>query len=323
MATSASTTPSPSATLSVAMHLGTTIRGVALVAALGGLAAVVAVTGTRLDQAAQSATHTNEPVYLPRAEYLRPMSLGWQNALADILWFRTISYFGEHYRSDRTYPWLEAMCDLVTDLDPRAQHVYRFAGFILPWEANQADAGIRLLEKGARQFPDSWTLQYFLGFQTYFFKNDYAKALDHLRHAVRLPGVHPSVTTLIAVLAAEEYGPETTQAFLAELERDVDSADLRNLVRENMQAAQVAADLQQLDAAIESYHRRMGIKPLTVEALVDAGVLTSIPADPFGGKYVIDPVSGQARSSTGRQPSRLHQSKIREKALRGESLRDL
>lgn len=305
------------------MQLGTVIRGVALVVALGGLAAVIGMTGTRLDQAATTTARADEPVYLPRAEYLRPMSLGWQNALADVLWFRTISYFGEHYRSDRTYRWLADMCELVTDLDPRAEHVYRFAGFILPWEANQADAGIRLLEKGARQFPDSWSLQYFLGFQAYFFKNDYAKALAHLRRAIQLPGVHPSVAQLIAVLAAEQYGPDTTLEFLSELQRNVDSPDLRALVAEKIQEAQLASALQRINAALDDYEARYGHTPLTPDALVDAGLLAAVPSDPFGGVFVIDPLSGSARSSTGREPSRLHQSKTRERALRGESMREL
>lgn len=305
------------------MRLGTAMRGVALVAALGTLGAVVGVTGTRLDQGAALAARTDEPVYLPRAEYLRPMSLGWRNVLADILWFRTISYFGSHYRSDRTYPWLADMCDLVTDLDPRAEHVYRFAGFILPWEANQADAGIRLLEKGARQFPDSWQLQYFLGFQSYFFKDDYAKALAHLRRAAQLPGAHPSVAQLITVLAAEQYGAATTLEFLAELEHNVDSPELREVVREKMRETQLAHNTERVEDAVEIYRDRTGRTPLTVEELVDAGLLASAPGDPFGGMLVIDQLSGAVRSSTGRTPSRLHQSKVRERALRGEPLREM
>ena len=320
--TSASTTLPAAANLAAAMQRRVVIRRLAFWVALSGLTAAAAATGARLDRAATAATRADEPVYLPRAEYLRPMSLGWQNVLADILWFRTISYFGEHYRSNRTYPWLAEMCDLVTDLDPRAEHVYRFAGFILPWEANQADAGIRLLEKGARQFPDSWTFEYFLGFQSYFFKNDYEKALVHLRRAVQLPGVHPSVAQLVAVLSAEQYGPETALAFLAELEREVDSADLREVVRANMEDARMAAGLQRINAAVKEYQERTGHLPLTVEALVDAGLLPALPADPYGGTYVVDHLSGTVRSSTGREPSRLYQSKVREKALRGESLQD-
>lgn len=304
------------------MHLGTVIRGVALVAALGGLAALLAVTGARLDRAANAATRSDEPVYLPRAEYLRPMSLGWQNVLADLIWFRTISYFGEHYRSDRTYPWLAQMCELVTDLDPRAEHVYRFAGVILPWEANQSDAGIRLLEKGARQFPDSWLLHYYTGFHYYFFRDDYPRALEHLRQAMQLPGAHPAVATLVAGLAAEQYGPETTLAFFAELERTVDSADLRNVLRNNMDDVRLAVELQRVAAAADAYQQHSGRRPATVEEIVQAGLLPALPVDPSGGAFVIDQLSGEVRTTSGRSPSRVHHSKTREKALRGEGVRD-
>ena len=135
--------------------------------------------------------------------------------------------------------------------------------------------------------------------------------------------MHPSVAQLIAVLAAEQYGPETTLEFLAELERNVDSPDLRADVRDNIQEAQLAGDLLRLEAAVDVYRERTGSTPLSVEALVDAGLVERMPTDPFGGTFVIDPLSGAVRSSTGRTPSRLHQSKVRERALRGEPMRDL
>ncbi len=310
------------ASLRSAMQLTAALRGGAWLAALTVLTALLAVCGTRLDRLTVAAA-TDQPVYLPQAEYLRPMSLGWQNALANLLWFRTISYFGQHYRSDRTYPWLAHMCDLVTDLDPRAEHVYRFAGVILPWEANQVDAGIRLLEKGLRQFPDSWMLHYHLGFHAYFFKNDYAAALRHLRQAMALPGAHPAIARLAAVLAAQQYGPETTLAFLDELRNDIDSADVRNVVVEHMREARLAADLQALGAASAAYRDRTSTIAATPQALVAAGLLSAVPADPFGGEYVLDPQTGAARSSTGRTPSTLHSSKVRERALQGQPMRDL
>lgn len=289
--------------------------------ALGGLTCVAALTGARLDRVPGAAS--GAPVYLPKTEYLRPMSLGWQNVLADILWFRTISYFGQHYRSDRTYPWLARMCDLITDLDPHADHVYRFAGVILPWEANQADAGIRLLEKGVGQFPRSAMLHYHLGFNYYFFRNDYARALAHLRRAMALPGTHRPIARLVAVLAAHRYGPDPAIEFLSALAKDVDSPAIRGAIEEHIREARLAADLARIDAAAQAYRERIGRAPPSVDDLVAAGLLDAVPSDPFRGHYEIDPATGTARSSTGRVPSRLHQSKIRQKALAGESLRDL
>ena len=298
------------------------LRGAAWLLAAGACATVVAVTGIRIDRSAAAMPVDAQPVYLPKAEYLRPMALGWQNALADVLWFRTISYFGEHYHSDRTYPWLASMCDLVTDLDPRALHVYRFAGVILPWEADQADAGIRLLEKGLRQFPDSWLLHYFLGFNHLFFKNDHARALEHLRTAIALPGVHPAIARLASVLAAEQYGPEATLAFLTEMQANAEG-DVRAVIAEPVREAQLAADLARLGAARDAYVERLGRAPASPQALVDAGLLAALPSDPFGGRYEFDPRSGEPLSTSGHTPSKLHRSQIRERAQRGESLRDL
>lgn len=297
-------------------------RSLLWLSALALLGAGVATTARHLDRRAPAADLA-QPIYLPQAQYLQPMALGWRNALADVLWFRTISYFGQHYRSDRTYPWLAHMCDLVTDLDPRAEHVYRFAGVILPWEANQVDAGIRLLEKGLRQFPESWQLHYHLGFHHYFFKNDNDAALSHLREAMALPGAHPAVARLAAVLATEQYGPETTLAFLDAMRRDVDSGDVREVVVEHMREARLAADLERLRVAVQTYRERTGALPPSLLALVEAGVLDGIPEDPFGGRYELDPGTGAVRSDTGRVPSQLHTSRIRHRALQGESVRDL
>jgi len=286
------------------------LRPAGFFATLGILCAAVGLTAPRLEH--------SPPIYLPRAEYLRPMSLGYNNVLANLLWFRTISYFGEHYRSDRTYPWLAYMCDLVTDLDPRAEHVYRFAGVILPWEAGQADEGIRLLEKGVRVFPNSWLLQYWVGFTHYFFKNDFESAASAMRRAAQLPGAHPNTARLAAVLSAQQSGSETTLRFLAELKDEVDSDEMRAVVDQHMREAQLAMDLDRLTVAVAAYRERFGYPPSSLSNVVDVQLLDRVPNDPFGGVYLIDPESGSVTSSTGHTPSRLHQSKVRERVLRGK-----
>lgn len=283
---------------------------------------IVTVAGKRLDHQPTPSETSSAPIYLPQARFLRPMSLGYHTVLADMLWFRTISYFGEHYRSDRVYPWLAYMCDLVTDLDPRADYVYRFGGMVLPWEANQAEEGIKLLEKGVAVLPDSWLLHYWLGFSYYFFRNDYERALQHMSLAAQLPGQHPHATRLAALLHQHEYGPETTMNFLEEMARNADTDEVREVLRNQMREARLSADLERIGTAVAAYRDRFGEFPHSLSALVGTNLLNEIPPDPFGGVYRLDPTTGAVSSSTAHQPSRLYRSKKGEAALRGELPRD-
>jgi hypothetical protein len=290
------------------MQAVTALRGTAGLAALATLGAVVAGTSVRLERLARPADAAARLVYLPDARLLRPLVLGWDGVLADVLWFRTISYFGARYETERTYPWLARMCDLVTDLDPRAEHVYRFAGLILPWEAHEVDEGLRLLEKGVRNLPESWMLRYYLGMTRYFFESDLAAAAEHLGVAARLPGAPPVVARLAAVMHARRSDPATTIQFLRELLANTDSAQMREVLTRSIEDAQFRARAGTLEAAAQGYRARFGTPPPSIDALVERGLLRALPADPYGGVWRLDAATGRVGSSTGRTPRELHES---------------
>jgi hypothetical protein len=289
------------------------------VAALGLLAALAGTAGVQLERAPATGEPAAALVYLPDARLLRPLVLGYDNVLANVVWFRTISYFGEHYTGDHLYPWLARMCDLVTDLDPRAEHVYRFAGLVLPWEAGEVGEGIRLLQKGLRVFPRSWTLRYYLGIVRYVFQQDVAGAADDIRQAAELPDAPPIVARFAALLEARRSGPETTIAILEQMREHVTSPEARAVIDRSILDARVAWDVERLNGLVATYRERTGAFPADLGALVDAGLLRGVPPDPYGGVYEVDPTSGTVRSSTGRVPTELQQSpRARELQQRGE-----
>jgi len=263
-----------------------------------------------------------ELIYLPPTPFLRAVSLGYEHALADVLWFRTISYFGRHYRNDRLYPWLASMCDAVTDLDPSAEHVYRFGGLILPWEAAFVDDGIALLKKGTRNLPQSWELRYMLGFSYYFFRDDIEAASRTLRDASLLRGAPEFVSRLAALVYAAHEGPNRAIGFLAELERSGMSEEMRGVIHQRMRELALARDIDQLEAAVKGFERRFARFPADVHELVSMGLLTSVPPEPFGGQYVIDARTGQVRSSLGKKPWRLGSSRTREELLKRQHRED-
>lgn len=298
------------------------IRALAIaVVAAAGLVAAGYHSKPRLAAGLVRADVQALPEYLPDVRFLRLVSLGYENAVADFLWFRTINYFGVHYRTDRVYPWLARMCDLVTDLDPRAEHVYAFGGVILPWEAGLPDEGIAILEKGIRTFPRSWRLHFLLGFNYFFFKNDTASALPYIRRATELPGVHPFVSRLAAMLYSEQHGLDTARAFLEELQASEVPDDLRAVIAERLKDVQLTADIAALERAVAAYRDRFGALPRSLADLVASGLLGSLPSEPFGGTYVYDPGTGTVASSRGRLPLRSHLSPIRSQIQRRQAPR--
>jgi len=288
-----------------------TIRRV--VPGLGGflaLAFLVTWTGARLDARRSAFTAPDELVYLPDASRLRPLALGYDNVLADVVWFRTIDYFGAHYASDKAYPWLAAMCDLVTDLDPRATHVYQFAAVILPWEAHEPDAAIRLLEKGTRKLTRWWRLYYHLGVIHYLFKADQDAAAAYLSRAAAQPGAPPFVARFAAILQTKRQGPQTTIAMLEQMRDQATSKETREVIERSLRDAQAAWDIQILSDTVATYRTQHGHPPATLGELVDAGLLRFVPPDRYGGVYELDRATGGVRSSTGRTPLALHTSPL-------------
>jgi hypothetical protein len=272
-----------------------------------------------LDRDLRARSDVAELVYLPPTRFLRAVSLGYEQVLANVLWFRTISYFGRHYQSDRVYPWLASMCNVVTDLDPRAEHVYRFGGVILPWEADRIDDGIALLEKGVHNIPDSWQLQYMLGFSYYFFSDDLSAASRALRTASLLPGAPDFVSRLAASVDAAYHGPRSAVDFLTEVERHDTNGDMREIIHARIWELTLSSDIDSLQAGVRAFRERIGRAPANLHELVTAGVVTAIPAEPFGGQYVLDPTSGHVVSTSGHQPWRLGSSRLRQTFLKARA----
>jgi hypothetical protein len=282
------------------------------------LSAATLWSSAALERQSSAGAEPAELIYLPPTRFLQAVSLGYQQVLANVLWFRTISYFGRHYRSDRVYPWLASMCDVVTDLDPHAEYVYSFGGVILPWEAERIDDGIALLEKGVRNMPESWRLQYMLGFSYYFFKNDLRAASHTLHTATFLRGAPDFVGRLAASVDAAYQGPGSAVDFLTEFERHNVNGEMRNVIHERIRELSLSSDIDSLEAAVGAFHAQAGRAPRDLSELVAAGVLPAIPQEPFGGRYVLDPTSGHVVSTSGHKAWRLGSSQVREGFLKAK-----
>jgi hypothetical protein len=65
----------------------------------------------------------------------------------------------------------------------------------------------------------------------------------------------------------------------------------------------IERDLLMLESAVEAYRTQHRALPATLTDLVVAGAFPSLPQEPFGGDYRLDPKTGSVSSST--HPERL------------------
>jgi len=108
-----------------------------------------------------------ELLYFPSNEFVKATAGGFDLLVADFLWIETGSYFGKHRYTDRKYPYLYHMLDIITDLDPKFISVYTLGTILLTTDAGKSDLAIKLLRKGMRDNPNLWQIPFTIGFIYY------------------------------------------------------------------------------------------------------------------------------------------------------------
>lgn len=174
---------------------------VLLVVAL--LIAAVVANRTRADGTSHYlATQRYEDVYyLPPPAWLQVFSLGHREALADLIWLRSLVYFGEELMHRGEVENLYNYADAMLSLDPYFLKVYNWVSSCALYRtgtvtAKDAYRAIAYLERGVRLFPDDGDLAWTLG-ATYLYElptlitdpakkvEAHRKGLEHLEVAAR------------------------------------------------------------------------------------------------------------------------------------------
>jgi tetratricopeptide (TPR) repeat protein len=240
---------------------------------------------------------------LAKGEYLKPALLGYHHLGADILWLRLIQVIGKKRNSADEYEWMYHALDVITTLDPQYAYAYYAGGIILGDLANRPDLSTRLLEKGVSANPDVWNIPFLLGYNYYFLLGDPAKGAEYIMQAARLPDGPSYLPGLATRMAAEAGNPDTALAFLEARLTDTQDPEMREVLAYRMKEVIIERDLLMLESAVEAYRTQHRALPATLTDLVVAGAFPSLPQEPFGGDYRLDPKTGSVSSST--HPERL------------------
>jgi hypothetical protein len=144
-------------------------------------AAIIFIAALSFRQKSASARnevfYDDDRYYLPPSAWMRAFSLGYNEAAADLIWVKTILYFGKKMTSrkqpdESQYVMNYLLC--AADLDPKFRSCYADGSTLTMFQNHgkvtkeSIQAAIELLGRGIQYFPDDGELYFSLGFMHYY-----------------------------------------------------------------------------------------------------------------------------------------------------------
>ena len=234
--------------------------------------------------------------YLPKGEYLKMVALGYDPLLCDFIWLEAIQVMGDRKIPPKGAEWIYNALDVATDLDKKDEYVYEAGGIFLSAVAGDYQASNRILKKGFYNIPDNWKLPFYIGTNYFLYLNNYKQAAYYIGRAAVLPGRPEFVPLLATRLYVESDDPRFAIELIEGIYKQTKDEKVKSALLEREKELVVEENIKLIGQASARYSAKTHKNPESLEALVKAGYLGGIPRDPLGGRYYIDPATGQVKN---------------------------
>jgi len=263
------------------------------------LVALVGLTGwvhARVDERRAELPPEQDLMVLPPPSYLEAMSLGYREALADLVWIRVLIFAGESIGSTDT-EMVERYVEGITTLAPRFHRPYMWGGITSIYggagtiDRAMVDRAASIYAAGLREFPESHALLYARGMllthqvsSTPGYSEAEVEALavegvEHIRKAAAY-GADPLVRRYAATIITEHATDQLAIQFLESQLVETDDEDHRRLLRRKLGALTSREAVARIEGVRERFmeeQRAVPYLPDSVWAVIrgDAGPLSS------------------------------------------------
>jgi hypothetical protein len=243
-----------------------------LLVVVGGLALTVRSTRLYAFAEHQRGQHYEDIYYLPSADSLPTLSLGYQAALADLIWCKSLVYFGEEIGHRGPVKYVFAYTDAILALDPSFRAAYRWvatAALYRPTAIDMNDAlhAATYLQRATDRWPDDgelhWDYGSLLRFEIAPLEADkdekrslLEQARPHLEAAARL-GAGPAWLALDNVQLLNKLGhAEQAIRKLEELRETVQDDEMQRTIELQLQKLKTETYLQAVQAAEDGFEQQ-------------------------------------------------------------------
>ena len=238
--------------------------------------------------------------YIPSSHVLKLISADQKAFMGSNLVMKVLFYYGGLLEARKNkielpinYDGMIYSLKTATQLDPYNMDAYYFAQAILASDEKRLPDVNSILEHGLLYRGWDFYLPFFLGFNNAYFLGDAKAAAPYYQRAADLTG-YDLFTRL-----AGRYMYESGQTDLAIMYlRTMIKSSRSEAVTETLKTRLIAFEaVREIELARDAYNVQKGLMPHSLEDLVAAGVLASIPTDPYGGKFYLDENSQVKTSS--------------------------
>jgi hypothetical protein len=240
---------------------------------------------------------------IPNSGYLKKISLGHNSLAADLIWLRAVQVMGDKKVPPRQAEWIYHALDVATDLDPKFSYIYEGGGTFLSVVSGAYDLGAKLYKKGYDNNPGYWRLPFYLSADYFLYLHNYKLAAYYMGRAAELPGRPAFVPLLASRLYAQSGDPRVGLELSETIYKNTKDEKVKDSLRQRMKELHVEINLDTLENASDAYKDKYGRYPASVEELKAAGLIKGEPEDGLGGRYIINPETGEA--SNTKMPRRL------------------
>lgn len=231
-------------------------------ALLPAFIATMVATHHGVKQSRDQFPRDQDVLYLPPAEHLGPMSLGYREALADLIWIRAVIFTGDRIGATN-YTWIMEYLEAIYSLAPGFRRPYAWGGvsFIYSGEnidRAMVDRAIVLYRRGLEHFPEDHELlfaagmlltrdvQTIPGYSEAEKEAAMAEGAAMIRKAAAF-GAPPLVRELAATLVSEGGADQLAIQFLETQLLQAEDEKLRRLLRLKLEAALGEAGLESVE----------------------------------------------------------------------------
>lgn len=231
-------------------------------------------------------------VDLPKAQTLKILSLGFHDAVAELIFLWSIQFYSTTYYSNR-WDSVEAVFDSIIGISPDNPDFYLTGSVMMGREAKKVKAALKLLERAADHFKNDYIYEYWAGYFAATILKDYDLAARYQEKAAKRKNALPGIINLYAHYIFMQNDLDTAWNLFSELKRTSPHDTIRRSADLHLYDIQFEWDSKAFKEITDQFQKRFNRLPRSFDELVRNKLLKENPVDYNGAPYGYNASNGQ------------------------------